>query len=376
MNGQSLISSSADIRKIRYKLIDLALDLQSDVLSERVNIWCRSLQDGEHHLSEALLQQAELLQHELEATRFYGESRPSAILVLKDVAKTYVSGGFSLSGVNLTLQSGQITGIVGENGNGKTTLLNLVAGNLEPDTGTLEYPFLGKRHHRYTLRENIGFIPQRIPKWHGKLRESMSFAASCYGIFGKSNEIRVEQIMHRLDLWKYNALSWNQISSGYKTRFEIARVLLARPKLLVLDEPLSNLDINTQQVLLNDLRQIAKSERFPMAVLMSSQQLHEIEKASDNILFLKNGQCLFQSEHDHRQLTGTVVETDFSGNTEVLLQRLSERGFTVRHIGGYIQISHTENDQGQLLLEMIAGSGAGLTYFRDISSSAKRFFNQ
>jgi ABC-2 type transport system ATP-binding protein len=71
-------------------------------------------------------------------------------------------------------------------------------------------------------------------------------------------------------------------------------MLMWRPKLLVLDEPLANLDINAQQLFLQDLKFIIKSVRYPLAVILSSQALHEIESVADNIVFIKQGQTLVQ----------------------------------------------------------------------------------
>src|SRR5690606_7327858 len=98
-----------------------------------------------------------------------------------------------------------------------------------------------------------------------------------------------------------------------------------RPRLLILDEPLSNLDINTQQMILTDLRNLAKSAKAPMGILMSSQQLHEIEKASDNILFLKNGTCTFQSKTSE-VLAGTVLEIDFAPDVSPDFSELISQG--------------------------------------------------
>src|SRR5690606_22151851 len=122
------------------------------------------------------------------------------------------------------------------------------------------------------------FIPQRIPKWYGLLKDNLHFSAAIAGLTGAENELMVDFMLERLNLTQYALLTWEQISSGYRTRFELARILLQKPQLLILDEPLANLDINAQQTILNDLRFITKSAYNPMGILLSSQQLHEVEK--------------------------------------------------------------------------------------------------
>lgn len=363
----------------RNKLIDLVYDTDDDRLAEEVNNWCRDLYRLDQRVSPELIARLEPLAARVAEAHEQGSVTSSQpVITLSGVSKRYTGSSFQLNNVTLSIQQGEIIGIVGENGNGKTTLLNIVAQHLQKDSGTIQYHFLEHpARDRYAIRQHIGYIPQRIPRWHGSLRESLLFAGSCYGLHGAQNTLRVEQIMHRLDLWKFHTYTWNSISSGFKTRFEIARVLLGRPKLLVLDEPLANLDINTQQVLLNDLRHIAKSRRHPMAVLMSSQQLHEIENASDNIIFLRQGNCIFQSSQDKENLEGTMVEISLHADDNVLLERLHDAGFrVVSHTASFFVVTHSEKEQGSRLLSELIRLQGRIRYFRDISQSAKRFFNE
>ncbi len=141
-------------------------------------------------------------------------------------------------------------GIVGENGNGKTTLLRCMAGQLALDSGVLNFTRLEKPDH-YGIKHQLAFIPQRIPRWFGLLKDNLHFSAAISGVKGEENNVMVDFMLERLDLTPYAHLTWNQISSGYRTRFEIARILLLKPKLLILDEPLANLDINAQQSIFN-----------------------------------------------------------------------------------------------------------------------------
>jgi ABC-2 type transport system ATP-binding protein len=173
----------------------------------------------------------------------------------QQISKSYKAGHFKLQPISMSIDTGELVGIVGENGNGKTTLLRMMASDLSIDEGEINYELgIGNDESLYDEKSSIAYIPQRIPRWYGKLKNNLHFAASSRGIYGFENEYLVNVMLTRLGLNKYKNLFWTQISSGYRTRFELARILLLKPQLLILDEPLANLDINAQQTFLQDIR--------------------------------------------------------------------------------------------------------------------------
>lgn len=116
--------------------------------------------------------------------------------------------------------------------------------------------------------------------------ENLQFTASCYGYKPEENNLVVDLVMTRLGLRKFRSYKWNGLSSGYKMRFELARMLLRKPQILLIDEPLANLDILAQQTVLDDFKHIANSPFRPIAIVLSSQQLYEVETSSQ-VVFLK-----------------------------------------------------------------------------------------
>lgn len=192
------------------------------------------------------------------------QQNDNGICQVSGVHKTYKRNkNFSLKNINLTLREGEITGLVGENGNGKTTLINIIAGELSPDKGRVFFPFLGSNHSKWSqAKKEIGYLPQRLPRWRGSLKDNLHFSASLNGLYGKNNEKEVEYITYRLGLEKYQNLNWDEISGGFQTRFALASLLIWNPKLLILDEPLSNLDINAQVEFLQDIRDLASSKKI------------------------------------------------------------------------------------------------------------------
>ena len=200
----------------------------------------------------------------------------SDLLEAKNISKKYSNSAFSLKPISLKLRTGNVLGVVGENGNGKTTLLRMLGGQLALDDGKIDYSLLDNPDN-YAIKNHVAFIPQRIPKWYGLLKDNLHFSAAIAGTHGTENELMVDYMLERLNLRAYAHLNWDRISSGYRTRFEIARILLQKPQLLILDEPLANLDIKAQQTILTDLIYMAKGAHNPMGIILSSQQLHEVE---------------------------------------------------------------------------------------------------
>jgi ABC-2 type transport system ATP-binding protein len=180
-------------------------------------------------------------------------------------------------------------------------------------------------------------------------------------------------MLERLNLGEYAHLTWNSISSGYRTRFEIARVLLQKPSLLILDEPLANLDINAQQTILTDLRHMAKSDYHPMGIVLSSQQLHEVEKIADTVLLIKQGECLFRTGENEVKAIGFALEIETPSSREELNAALSELHADIHFNGGFYTLT-SDNVPVDEILRTLLSANITLSYFRDITHSTKRYF--
>ena len=296
------------------------------------------------------------------------------VIVAKGLEKQYRSGVFSLGPISLTIRKGQVYGWVGENGNGKTTLLRILAHDLSHNKGEISYCFKQKPENDYDLRTKLAYIPQRTNKWQGSLKDNLKFTLACYGTPPEENEPRTLLMIARLGLWKYKDLNWNALSSGYKMRFELARTLLRRPELLLLDEPLGNLDVLAQQVILEDLKMIANSVNHPIALILSSQQLFEVEKVSDKVIFLKNGQ--YRENLDPvPQEAPLIIELDVTNPREELLGVLQSLNLEKLQYNGGIYIAYFGKDTDySAVLEALGRAKITLTYIRNISASTRRFF--
>ncbi|MFT5512481.1 MAG: ABC-2 type transport system ATP-binding protein [Bacteroidia bacterium] len=302
------------------------------------------------------------------------------IFSASNIVKQYPRSKFRLQVPALELAEGAIVGVVGENGNGKTTLLNIIAGELAAD-GTLNY--FGEEVVGDTdwteVKSKIAFIPQRIPRWYGSLIQNLKLKAALDGIPADESDVYLDEILTFLGLMDYKHLKWTEISTGYRLRFELARMLIGKPNLLVLDEPLANLDINTQQKFLSDLKNILQDKSYSTAVILSSQQLHEIETVSDHMIFLRKGESVFSGavkdlETDNAQF---VYELQIEPEDKArFLEYLKAKELKYGTTGEYIHVSFDKSGNSNDFLNELVKHNFTIRYYRNISKSTKRLFNQ
>lgn len=359
------------------RMLDFSMDTGDEKLMYASIAWSRTyrmhVKDGQQKaLPDSFFSTAEELLAALERSGKSGVSGGFDLLHATGISKKYAKSNFSLQPVDLQLHTGDILGLVGENGNGKTTLLRCLSGQLAIDSGNIDYRLLQQPDY-YSIRNHVVFIPQRIPKWYGKLKDNLHFSASLAGVSGSRNELMVDFMLERLNLSDYAHLTWNQISSGYRTRFEIARILLQKPRLLILDEPLANLDINAQQTILTDLRFIARSAHHPMGIILSSQQLHEVEKVAARVIFIKHGKCIFKAEEQQQEKLSYALEIETTASRDVIMAVLGDNGIEVQFNGGFYTIVSATQTPQEIIARLLQQQ-VKLDYFRDITYSTKRFF--
>lgn len=300
---------------------------------------------------------------------------------IESIRKKYKSRlhNFEFQPISLKLEAGKIIGLVGENGNGKTTLLRMICGDLAPDEGDISYHFNGLEYKDWlSIKKRIAFIPQRIEKWHGSAENQLSFEAAIKNFNGVENSEKVEFILHRMGLSNFRELKWTQLSSGYKLRFEIALKLVWDPRVLILDEPLANLDLQAQELLLQDLRNLANSLRNPLSIILSSQQLHEVETIADQIIFLKNGKAVFNGPLSDFEKLDQTQTFEINGKFSYLqLQELLKdwKELKIEQSASSFLINCSAENKKEDLLQRLLDASLEVDYFRNISRSTKKLFS-
>lgn len=374
--------NSGDFDLAHRRLLDCVIETADTTLFKQALSYCEwHEQNNTIAIQDEIRTKAfDLLLQIKKAGPVISPAETDKLLTVESLSKQYVKSNFALNAIDFTLSAGEVIGLVGENGNGKTTLLRLLAAELYPDSGLVNYNF-AKDYHDYELRSKLIYVPQRIPRWWGSLMDNLNFTLTHQDIKGNDNILWAEIIVARLGLRPYRHLSWNRLSSGYRTRFELAKTLLRAPKVLLLDEPLANLDINAQQTVLQDLKFLSRSVSRPFGILLSSQHIYEVEKVSDKIIYLEKGRPKYQ-QLNGQPLDGVsvstnelIIELETPASREKVVAAFQDISLkNVKYNGNVYIVSFSPEQTISSVLQSIAHHQLEIVYLRNISQSSRRFF--
>ncbi|MFC3039230.1 ATP-binding cassette domain-containing protein [Virgibacillus xinjiangensis] len=205
-----------------------------------------------------------------------------ALLTVSNLSKNY-EGNPAVRQVSFSFHPGTCTALIGPNGAGKTTILRTLAGLLKPSKGEISFSGMEKNQD---IREHIGYLPQ-YPSFHGWMtgKEFLVHAGRLARLTKKEAEQRADDLLHKVGIAEAKDKSISKYSGGMKQRLGIAQAIIHKPKLLMLDEPVSSLDpLGRREVL--TLMEELKQE---MAILFSTHILSDAEEVSDRLLLLKDG---------------------------------------------------------------------------------------
>lgn len=191
--------------------------------------------------------------------------------------------------VNLKIEAGEIVGIIGHNGAGKSTTMKMIAGLVEPTTGEVRVMGRDIQRDGVKIKQQIGYLPEESPLYETMTAEQyLLFFSELYHMPRQKAQARIDELLHSLDLKQKNKLT-GEFSKGMKRKTAIARALLHDPDLLILDEPNSGLDPLTSFFIINYLRSLRQQGK---TILLSAHNLFHVETICDRVGIIKNGRLL------------------------------------------------------------------------------------
>ena len=197
--------------------------------------------------------------------------------------------------VNFEISSHGIVGLLGSNGAGKSTTMNIICGVLNQSQGDIYINGTNLRDDPVEAKKHVGFLPQRPPVYGDlNVEEYITYCAQLRRMKKEDIPAAVEDAMKRCGILHFRKRLIRNLSGGYQQRVGIAQAIVHKPEFVVLDEPTNGLDPN--QIV--EIRQLIKEIAADRAVLLSTHILSEVQAACDRIIMIEQGQLVFSGSID------------------------------------------------------------------------------
>ena len=241
----------------------------------------------------------------------------------------------ALDNLSLTLQPGEIYGLLGPNGAGKTTTINLICNLLAPDAGSIT---IAGQPVSEATKLLVGIVPQQNLLYNSlTCAENLSFFAQLYGVPKREQRDRIARCLAQVNLSDRSHSPAESLSGGMKRRLSIALALVHQPKLVILDEPTTGLDIEARYELWELIRQLKAQG---VTVMLTTHLLEEAERLCDRIGIIRQGQLLREGtlEQLRAVVQAEAIAQIDSPDEPAILARAQTLGWSIRRYGSGIAL--------------------------------------
>ena len=229
--------------------------------------------------------------------------------------------------VSFVIRPGEILGYLGPNGAGKSTTVKMLAGLIEPTSGSIEYNGQDVRADLKAFQRRLGYVPEEPHLYpHLSGREYLQLVGRLRGIARRLLEPKTDALLRLVGLWEDRLSPLASYSKGMRQKILLLAALLHDPQIMILDEPFSGLDVNAAMILRSLLRSLAERKKI---ILYSSHVLEVVEKVCDTVLILRRGQVV---AHDRvvrlreimseSSLEGVFAQLTQAEDTDAIARRL------------------------------------------------------
>ncbi|HYF14477.1 MAG TPA: ABC transporter ATP-binding protein [Phycisphaerales bacterium] len=223
--------------------------------------------------------------------------------------------------VSLTIEPGELFFLLGPSGCGKTTLLRMIAGFIEPTSGRVLFELDGSRSDVTFMpaeKRDTGMVFQSYALWpHMTVARNVAFGLEVRGVPREERERRVREALAQVRMDQYAERKPNQLSGGQQQRVALARAMVIRPRVLLLDEPLSNLDARLRIELRSEIRRICKASGTTTVYVTHDQK--EALSMADRIAIMRSGKLIQVGEPEALYYApGSRFVAEFLGETNIV----------------------------------------------------------
>jgi ABC-2 type transport system ATP-binding protein len=211
-------------------------------------------------------------------------------LQITDLVKRYPTGTEALKGVSLDIEAGEFLGLLGPNGAGKSTLIHCATGLAQPTSGDIKVFGHDAIHHYTEARLAVGLAPQDLNlDWFLTVEETLDYHGGYFGMPRKERKERAAELLDAFSLTAKKDDRTRTLSGGMKRRLILARALMHRPRLLILDEPTAGVDVELRLELWHYVQRINAEGT---TILLTTHYLEEADQLCSRIAFIHEGEIV------------------------------------------------------------------------------------
>lgn len=224
--------------------------------------------------------------------------------------------------VSFDIAQGEIVGLLGHNGAGKTTIMKMLSAYLEPNQGTIRFNGIDLAAEPKKVQSQLGYLPENLPLYPELLvADYLDYAATLKGLRGRMKQQEIKRVVQATEIGVKLLEPISTLSRGYKQRVGVAQAVLGQPSLLILDEPTNGLDPTQTEHMRELIRDIASQA----TVILSTHILQEVDAVCDRVLILRDKKLVVDEKlrtlhHSNHLLVHTSLDEQQMG---VALERLS-----------------------------------------------------
>ena len=218
------------------------------------------------------------------------------ILKINNLTKRY-KNHMAVDHISFEIKKGEVVGLLGTNGAGKSTTINMLSTILKPDDGSIIFEGKDIKNQIFYFKKNLGVVPQEIAIYEQiSVVDNAKYFCKLYGIPNREIDQRCEKVLKAVDLYDVRNRRPAEFSGGMKRRLNIALALLHQPKLVIFDEPTVGVDIQSRNLILNYIKQLKQEG---ISVIYTSHYMEEVEEIADRIIVIKDGHIIANGDVDY-----------------------------------------------------------------------------
>ena len=259
------------------------------------------------------------------------------MLTVNNLTKHY-KNKIAVQNVSFTVKKGEITGLIGVNGSGKSTIMNIISGYLRSYSGEIKVNNINIDDDPVSYKKYIGYLPELPPLYKDMtISEQLKFAGKMKGVLSGNIDEEISRVCRITDISQEKKHLIGSLSKGYKQRIGLAQALIGSPEYLLLDEPMSGLDPHQ----IKEFRELFKKLKGKTSVIISSHILSEIDMICDNVLIINKGKLI----SDNKAEDNDSISESFTLNIIRLDSSYTEFSEDILEIPGVVECRKTESTE-------------------------------